>query len=376
MTLGNSKESSELTFRGDSFDEVLNPTEINARFATIMSCETGNVNASPLDSMDIDSDPMDIDSDPIDIDSYPMDIDSNLMDLDSNPMDLDSTMDLDNDSRDINSLVKLDTGCQIRDATSMRGFGQMGMDSLDIVGAGDTNLKISKIRKNSSNSPPQTQQLKKQKLPRDLEGGANVRFRATGADLSKEETTREGRHWTHAETKAHKITALSNRLIGDNPIDVFAVNCEKTLLDWIKLLSIATLPDDIQSTDRCIITAFKAVDSVICGQGTNMLRRLAHVHLIRLFGCLEAIVKTDRVTGRIHRERHYRDDHIAMDIYMNAQEAHSNTNELRLKIKRGRKRFSKRWSVLAKASPLFLLVYPDAAESIMYVPPAVKCFVS
>jgi hypothetical protein len=67
------------------------------------------------------------------------------------------------------------------------------------------------------------------------------------------------------------VTFLSNRLIGDSPIDKFAANCEKTFVDCIKLLSRATLPEDIQSTDHRIMTAFKAVDSVICGQGTKLL---------------------------------------------------------------------------------------------------------
>ncbi|KAK4113069.1 hypothetical protein N656DRAFT_640995 [Canariomyces notabilis] len=131
------------------------------------------------------------------------------------------------------------------------------------------------------------------------------------------------------------------------------------------LLRNATLPNGITSTDPRIITAFKAVDSVLCGRGNTMLQRLANVHLMRLFGSLEAIIKSDRHNGRIHREPYYRDAHIAMDIYLSAQETHSNTDELRCKLRRGRKRFSKRWSYLATVSPLFVLVYSDAAELIV-----------
>ncbi|KAK3367305.1 hypothetical protein B0T24DRAFT_534055, partial [Lasiosphaeria ovina] len=106
------------------------------------------------------------------------------------------------------------------------------------------------------------------------------------------------------------------------------------------LLRKITLPTNITSTDPRIIAAFKAMDSVIYRQGTIMLRRLANVHLIRLFGSLEAIIKFERNIRRIHREPYYRDDHIAMDIYLSAQESHSNTNDLRRKL--SRKRFSKR----------------------------------
>jgi hypothetical protein len=344
IILGNSKFS-EITYQGDRIngpDEVLEPPEIGARSATDMRFKTENVNASFLDPMDIDTDLMDIDIDTVGIDV----------------------------------LVEVDSGCKIQSATNIRASRQINVDQMDSVCAGDISLQISRTRINGPSLQSQAKQALKQKLPRYLEGRENVGFVATTAVPPLGNTSRERRHWSHGDTKAQRVTFLSNRLIGDGPIDTFAANCEKTFLDWIKLLSRVTLPEDIQSTDPRIMTAFKAVDSVIRGQGINALQRLAHVQLLRLFDLLEAIVKTDRVTGRIHRERHYRDHHVAMDIYMSAQEAHSNTNDLRTKIRTCRKRLSNRWSVLAKASPLFVLVYSDAAESIVYVPPSVKYFIS
>ncbi|KAI1207646.1 uncharacterized protein F4807DRAFT_462452 [Annulohypoxylon truncatum] len=162
-----------------------------------------------------------------------------------------------------------------------------------------------------------------------------------------------------------RVTPISKRLVGYDPIRTFAENCEKTLSDWVILLRKTTLPNGIVSEDPRIISAFKAVDSVICGQGTNMLRRLANVQLMRLFRLLEDIIKSDRDNGHVHREPYYRDANVAMDIYMSSQETQSNMKELRLKLKQGRKRFSKRWSDLAAPSPLFVLIYSDAAEAIV-----------
>lgn len=167
--------------------------------------------------------------------------------------------------------------------------------------------------------------------------------------------------------KLARVTFLSNRLIGHNPIETFADNCEKILPDWIALLRKATLPNGITSEDPRIITAFQAVDNVICGQGTHLLQRLANVQLMRLFGSLGEIIKSDKDNGRMHREPYYRDATIAMDIYLSIQKTRSNTRDLRLKLKEGRKRFSKRWSNMAAPSPLFVLVYSDAAETIVYV---------
>jgi len=195
-----------------------------------------------------------------------------------------------------------------------------------------------------------------------------------GGDGNRLESTWTKTSSREAETprKARRINLLCNRLIGSDAIRNFAENCEKTLPDWVKLLRKITLPTNITSTDPRIIAAFKALDSVICGQGTIMLRRLANVHLMRLFGSLEAIIKFERNIGHIHREPYYRNDHIAMDIYLSAQESHWNTNDLRCKLRRNRNRFSKRWNDLAIMSPLFVLVYSDAAESIVYATFAFK----
>jgi hypothetical protein len=109
------------------------------------------------------------------------------------------------------------------------------------------------------------------------------------------------------------------------------------------------------------------VDSVIYGQGPDLLQRLANVQLMRLFDSLEGIIKSHRDTGRVHREPYYRDATVTMDIYLSAQETQTSTNKLRLKLKQGRKRLSKSWSDLATPSTLFVLVYSHEAEAIVYV---------
>ncbi|KAK6065237.1 hypothetical protein SCUP234_12652 [Seiridium cupressi] len=171
--------------------------------------------------------------------------------------------------------------------------------------------------------------------------------------------------------KLSRIMSLSSRLIGYDPIEVFAENCEQTFPDWITLLRDTTLPNGITSQDPRIIAAFKAVDSVIGGQGTHLLQRLANVQLVRLFSLLKEIIESDADGGRIVRKPYYGNAKIAMDIYLGAQETQLKIREFRKKLKEGRKRFSKRWNDLARPSPLFVLVYSDAAERIMYV--AVAC---
>ncbi|EGU82789.1 hypothetical protein FOXB_06696 [Fusarium oxysporum f. sp. conglutinans Fo5176] len=130
------------------------------------------------------------------------------------------------------------------------------------------------------------------------------------------------------------VISLSHRLIGLNPLGSFAENCEKTIPDWITLLGKTMLPTFINSSHPCIIAAFKAVDSIICGdEGTHLLRRLAYIELMRLFASLEAIIKYERETGRISREPGYGNASLALDIYMSAQESHPHPNDLRRELR-------------------------------------------
>ncbi|KAK4243201.1 hypothetical protein C7999DRAFT_18418 [Corynascus novoguineensis] len=174
------------------------------------------------------------------------------------------------------------------------------------------------------------------------------------------------RNLLHRPENLARVTSLIYRLLGHNPIESFAINCEKTLANWISLLRETTPPHNVSSSDPRWAGAFKVLDSIITGrQGEYLLRRLAYVQLTRLFASLEAVIKSDRDNGRIHREPYYTNAHIAMDIYMSAQERDSNTGELRRKLRQGRRRFSRRWSDLAILAPLFVLIYSDAAEVII-----------
>lgn len=159
---------------------------------------------------------------------------------------------------------------------------------------------------------------------------------------------------------------LSQRLVGHDPMDLFAQNCVKTMTDWISLLGKTTIPGDLESSDPRIIAAFKAVDRIIRGQeGTYLLRRLAYVQLMGIFTTLESIIRSERENGRAPREPCYRDATVAIDIYMKAQEDRSHLDALRRELKE-RKRAGRSWSDLVGPSPLFTMIYSDAAEPVVY----------
>ncbi|CAH0020151.1 unnamed protein product [Clonostachys rhizophaga] len=163
-----------------------------------------------------------------------------------------------------------------------------------------------------------------------------------------------------------RVTILSQRLVGhDDPLNLFTENCLKTITDWVLLLGQTTMPDNLRSSDPRIIAAFEIVDRVIRGQdGTYLLRRLAYVQLMRMFTTLESIIRAERESGQVPREPFYRDATIAIDIYMQAQEDCSHPDDLRREVKE-RKRASRSWSSLSGPSPLFTMIYSDAAEAIV-----------
>jgi hypothetical protein len=150
-------------------------------------------------------------------------------------------------------------------------------------------------------------------------------------------------------------------------MNLFAQNCVNVIADWISLLGKTTLPGDLASSDPLFIDAFKAVDWIIRGkEGTYLLRRLAYVQLMQIFTLLESIIRSERENGRASREPCYRDATIAINIYMKAQEDLSHPDALRRELKE-RKRAGRSWSDLAgQSSPLFTMIYSEAAESIVY----------
>ncbi|KAH6869636.1 hypothetical protein B0T10DRAFT_418283 [Thelonectria olida] len=180
---------------------------------------------------------------------------------------------------------------------------------------------------------------------------------------------RRARKWSEVEAlrtrqKARAIRVY-HKLLGADPLHTFAKNCEKVMADWSSLKSETALPNIASSSDLRIIHAFKAVDSVICGRkGSTLLRRLAYIQLMRLFAFLEDVIRFERKTGQVVWGRYSRGASVALDIYMSAQEDASNPDNLRRQLKE-RKRAGRSWEDLSKPSPLLVLMYSEAAESVM-----------
>ena len=162
-----------------------------------------------------------------------------------------------------------------------------------------------------------------------------------------------------------RLFHLSQRLIGQHPSENFTKNFKSTISSWISLLEITTLPKGIASSDPLITVALKEVDSYICRSWEgHLMQRLAYIQLLRLFTCIEGVIRAERKRGEFFGAAGCQDASVAMNIYITAQEPHADLNRLRRQLKE-RKRTARRWAELSKPSPLFVLVYSKASDSIV-----------
>ncbi len=164
--------------------------------------------------------------------------------------------------------------------------------------------------------------------------------------------------------KAQALPELSQSLLGWDPVNEFARNCERTVADWAFLLGKIRAPPDGISTDPGFIAAFRALDDAISGkQTTYLLRRLVFVEMIRLSDGLQRIVRSERDRG-LSRSSGLGDASVVINIHKAAL-ASSLTTEQVQRMVRERRRTGRRWTTLAGPSSLFLLVYPSLAETIV-----------
>lgn len=164
-----------------------------------------------------------------------------------------------------------------------------------------------------------------------------------------------------------QVLDLCSALVRKDAEAFFAQNYEAVLVSWVALLRNTSFVGNTSSCDPRIVVALKTLDRVVTGrEGTQLLARLAYVHLMRLFEHLEKMIATDRRNRVVHREIGYGNASIALDIYMSAQDGFTDATSQRRELIE-RKRVGRRWRQLAGPSPFFLLVYSDAAEQMMWV---------
>jgi len=152
-------------------------------------------------------------------------------------------------------------------------------------------------------------------------------------------------------------------IVWPDAITVFANHFERAADSWVSILMQTTIPDNIGSSDPCVINAFKFLDRARTSSD-GILSRLAYIRLADVFESLKQIVASDRRNGRLPAQRSgYRNASVAVDIYIEAQEQAGTSRD---EVKQ-RHRVARRWRTLAGPSPIFIIIYSAAAEGLAYV---------
>ena len=128
--------------------------------------------------------------------------------------------------------------------------------------------------------------------------------------------------------------------------------------------------------NKSVITAFDLLYNIIeekkhkkttkDKENFVLILRFAYIQLIRAVDICKETIKINRSSNLIHRKIGYSDASFPFDIYLQSKrivfDAKKRRNQLKEHIRIGR-----RLSVLTKSLPLFLCVYSNIADKIMYV---------
>jgi hypothetical protein len=155
--------------------------------------------------------------------------------------------------------------------------------------------------------------------------------------------------------------------VRENAIENFARTWKLTLSAWNLLLLKTTIPQTISIADLNMSASVKVLHNTIAArEGSSLPPRFGYVQLARFLGALEERIKEGKGHGLIPLERGRVNASIAIDMFLDAQDAGSNDLLTRRKIWEF-KRIGKRWETMIGPSVLLLSIYSDVAESFVYV---------
>ena len=164
-----------------------------------------------------------------------------------------------------------------------------------------------------------------------------------------------------------QILVVTSLLIRKDSISYFLDNCHLLYKGW--MLFAAQRPVVKNDVEASVIDAFDTVQGLVKGNRIRrLLLRLAFIHLARVIDTYKAVAAADRVQGKASRNVGQRDASVAIDIYLREKRKVSSEEIKRSRLS-GYCRSGRRWAELAGPTPILVFVFPQVAETIVYVPP-------
>ncbi|KAH7200884.1 hypothetical protein BKA60DRAFT_658228 [Fusarium oxysporum] len=161
------------------------------------------------------------------------------------------------------------------------------------------------------------------------------------------------------------IDQLARSVMRPDALHVVANNMEKVYEFWRMLHTMTSIPNDTPDTNSFILKAFQFIENTMVGQDLPpQLCRFVHVALTNMTARFGRAIAVDRKRGRIRSRSGYRNAAIVMDLFLEAQGFIADRVHAKKQLNR-RMQTSRRWTRLARGCPLLLVVYSDAAESLV-----------
>ncbi|KAL2419250.1 hypothetical protein ABEF95_001819 [Exophiala dermatitidis] len=168
--------------------------------------------------------------------------------------------------------------------------------------------------------------------------------------------------------KPAAMPVVADLLVSADGMSYFLSHCRAIYESWMPSTSDSL--DHSSSIETRVVAALDRVQDLLNGNRVcRLLLRFAYLQLAWSIDAYMDVAADDRVLRRVRRKVGHRDATVAIDLYLETKRKVSGQEVKRSRLL-GYCRTGRRWAVLAGGAPLFVLIFPQMADTIMYVPPS------
>jgi hypothetical protein len=163
-----------------------------------------------------------------------------------------------------------------------------------------------------------------------------------------------------------EISVIARALIRNDAITFFKSNYTSIYNTWTLIDNIA-LTCNSQGAERFVIAGFELINLLIMDKQRSPLQlRFAYIRLVAAIDVFKNAASNPQHLDCTPRKVGYGNTSVIIDTYLKAKGLPLNIRKLRRRLTE-HLRIGRRWYKLTGSSPLFLSVYLNIAEKIMYV---------
>jgi hypothetical protein len=164
------------------------------------------------------------------------------------------------------------------------------------------------------------------------------------------------------------IPVVADLLVSTDAISYFLSHCRSIYESWMPSFTSYSL-DYSSSIETRVVAALDRVQDLLHGNRVcRLLLRFAYLQLAWSINAYKAVAAADRVKRRGRRKVGHRDATVAINLYLETKRKKTGKEVTRNRLL-GYCRTGRRLAVLAGRAPLLVFIFPQVADTIVYVPP-------